>query len=330
MNLTEIVESAGWKNFMAKLYGMGATIVIVGALFKINHWPGGVYFITAGMTVEAIIFFFSSFEPLHEELDWTLVYPELAGMSDPDELENFKADTIGAEERVVERIDQVLAGESAPGGAVASSTGGVAVAGVPSGGISKEAAAAMSSFKVDELPDIDEATKATKSYTENIQKAATAVSGIDEAYSESVKGIKESADSLTTKYFETAETISKSGSEIATIYKDIASSISNGTFTLADGSKQYQENLGKLNDNLQTLNTVYEEQIKDSNERLKGTQQIYAGISDMMVNLKSSVEETGKYKEEMSKLKNSISSLNNVYSNMLNTIEETTKSKTNV
>lgn len=329
MSITEIVESAGWKNFMAKLYGMGATVVIVGALFKINHWPGGVYFITLGMTVEAFIFFFSSFEPLHEELDWTLVYPELAGMSDPDELESFKAGAIGTDERVVEQIDKVLTGESSP-----SSQPQVVAPPPPTGAaqgggttISKGSVSAMASFNADELPDVKEAAKATKSYTENIEKAATALSGIDDAYTESAKGIKESADSLTTTYFQTAETIAKSGNEIASIYKDVASSISSGTFTLADGSKQYQENVGKLNDNLHTLNTVYEEQIKDSSERLKGSQEIYAGLSDMMINLKSSIEETGKYKEEMSKLTNQISSLNMVYGNMLNTIEESTKKK---
>ena len=90
INLTDIVQSSGWRNFMAKLYGWGASVVIIGALFKINHWPGGALIITLGLCTEAIIFFFSAFEPLHEELDWTLVYPELAGLSDPDEIENFK------------------------------------------------------------------------------------------------------------------------------------------------------------------------------------------------------------------------------------------------
>jgi gliding motility-associated protein GldL len=90
MNITEIVQSSGWKNFMAKLYGFGAAVVIIGALFKIQHWPGASYMITAGLGTEAIIFFFSAFEPLHEELDWTLVYPELAGMTDPDEIETLK------------------------------------------------------------------------------------------------------------------------------------------------------------------------------------------------------------------------------------------------
>ena len=78
---------------MAKLYGIGASIVILGALFKIQHIPGGGLMITLGLATEAIIFFFSAFEPLHEELDWTLVYPELAGMTDPDELDEYKDET---------------------------------------------------------------------------------------------------------------------------------------------------------------------------------------------------------------------------------------------
>ena len=80
MNVSELVQSAGWKNFMAKLYGWGASVVIVGALFKINHWPGGGLVITLGLVTEAVIFFFSAFEPPFTEPDWSLVYPELAGM----------------------------------------------------------------------------------------------------------------------------------------------------------------------------------------------------------------------------------------------------------
>ncbi|WGK65334.1 type IX secretion system motor protein PorL/GldL [Croceiramulus getboli] len=61
------------------VYGMGAAIVIVGALFKIQHWPGGSAILTAGMIVEALVFMYSAFEKQGDELDWTLVYPELAG-----------------------------------------------------------------------------------------------------------------------------------------------------------------------------------------------------------------------------------------------------------
>ena len=63
--------SKGWKKFMAKLYGIGASIVIVGALFKIMHWPGSGALLTIGLLTEAVIFFFSAFEPLHEDPDWS-------------------------------------------------------------------------------------------------------------------------------------------------------------------------------------------------------------------------------------------------------------------
>jgi gliding motility-associated protein GldL len=79
------VNGKRFKNFMAKLYGLGAAVVILGAMFKILHYPGADIMLVVGLTTEAVIFFFSAFEKPHEEYDWTLVYPELAGMEDPDE-----------------------------------------------------------------------------------------------------------------------------------------------------------------------------------------------------------------------------------------------------
>ena len=85
--LDNIVRSKAYKNFMAKLYGIGAAVVIFGALFKIMHWPGANLMLIAGMTTETIIFFLSAFEPPHKEWDWSLVYPELAGMVDENAIE---------------------------------------------------------------------------------------------------------------------------------------------------------------------------------------------------------------------------------------------------
>jgi gliding motility-associated protein GldL len=67
------------KKVMAFAYGMGAAVVIVGALFKLMHWPGASAMLIAGLLTEAGIFGLSAFEPVEHELDWTLVYPELAG-----------------------------------------------------------------------------------------------------------------------------------------------------------------------------------------------------------------------------------------------------------
>jgi gliding motility-associated protein GldL len=60
-------------------YGMGAAVVIVGALFKIQHWTGASLMLIVGLSVEALIFGLSAFDPVDKELDWSLVYPELAG-----------------------------------------------------------------------------------------------------------------------------------------------------------------------------------------------------------------------------------------------------------
>ena len=83
MSFKEFSESKKYKNFMAKVYGIGASIVLVGALFKLTHmslfgWSGAANtMLTLGLLTEAIIFFFSAFEPAHLEPDWSLVYPEL-------------------------------------------------------------------------------------------------------------------------------------------------------------------------------------------------------------------------------------------------------------
>lgn len=67
------------KKLMNFLYGMGAAVVIVGALFKLMHWPGAGPMLIVGLLTEAFIFGLSAFEAPEKELDWSLVYPELAG-----------------------------------------------------------------------------------------------------------------------------------------------------------------------------------------------------------------------------------------------------------
>jgi len=67
------------KKLMNFLYGMGAAVVIVGALFKLMHWPGAGPMLIIGLLTEAFIFGLSAFEAPEKDLDWSLVYPELAG-----------------------------------------------------------------------------------------------------------------------------------------------------------------------------------------------------------------------------------------------------------
>src|SRR5690606_8813644 len=78
-----MAQSKSSKKLFNMAYGLGASIVILGALFKINHWElgpvNGTILLAVGLITEAIIFAISAFEPVEEDLDWSLVYPELAG-----------------------------------------------------------------------------------------------------------------------------------------------------------------------------------------------------------------------------------------------------------
>ncbi|MEZ4779965.1 MAG: gliding motility protein GldL [Flavobacteriaceae bacterium] len=78
-----MAQSKSSKKLFNMAYGLGASIVILGALFKILHWElgplnGGIL-LAVGLITEAIIFAISAFEPVDDDLDWSLVYPELAG-----------------------------------------------------------------------------------------------------------------------------------------------------------------------------------------------------------------------------------------------------------
>ncbi|MBS9774890.1 MAG: gliding motility protein GldL [Tenacibaculum sp.] len=73
-----MAQSKTKKKLFNMAYGIGAAVVILGALFKLQHWPFADLMLIIGLVVEALIFFLSAFESVEEDLDWTKVYPELA------------------------------------------------------------------------------------------------------------------------------------------------------------------------------------------------------------------------------------------------------------
>ncbi len=300
-SLADIVESSGWKKFMAKLYGWGASVVIIGALFKIQHWKFAGLFLTLGLCTEAIIFFFSAFEPLHEELDWTLVYPELAGMSEQEEMEEMKEVGAGFGGRPVERIENLL-GEASINEDTLKNIGS---------GLQRLQTAASG------IADISGATVATQEFMKNIKAAAGSAGSMHEVYSSSVQSIKESAGSLANAYLQSAEQVAKSGGEVAGSYQRIAETLKGEHDMISQSGRTHEQHLEALNKNLSALNAVYELQAKEGSEHLKGSQKVYSGIEEMVAKLKDSIDETSRYKDEVVKLRDNLSSLNNIYGNML-------------
>lgn len=290
MNISEIVQSSGWKSFMAKLYGFGASIVIIGAMFKIMHWPFAGFMITLGLSTEAIIFFFSAFEPLHEELDWTLVYPELAGMTDPDEIEEIKeSGKLG--HTTLDRFEDLVQNANIGPDTFKKLGDSLNKLNATSSGIA----------------DITEATVATSQYANNMKTAASSIGTLTNTFSQSTNVLQDSIQTLSSSY------------------AALSGNVKNDLASISEGTRGYSSHVENLNKNLSALNAVYELQLRESNSHLKETQTVYSGMNNLMDNLKHSAEETQKYREEISQLSKNLSSLNSVYGNMLAAMNVITK-----
>jgi gliding motility-associated protein GldL len=286
MSLAELVQSSGWKNMISKLYGLGASVVIIGALFKIQHWHLAGLMLTIGLITEAVIFFFSAFEPLHEEVDWSLVYPELAGIPDDE------AQKLG------------------PNGA--RNYG--AVSGGGGGGAGSVALAKFDEMleKAEITPDLFQklggGMRKLSEATENMN-AMGDVSAASSRYLNTVNVANDSLGKLSDSYQSTTRVLN----ETSSTYRNIADSYS----VIEGGGKSYQQQLEALNKNLSALNAVYELQRKGVNEHLKETDSLYNGIQGLMKDLSESAGDTKKYREQITKLNDNLSALNNVYGNML-------------
>jgi gliding motility-associated protein GldL len=290
MSLAELVQSSGWKNFISKLYGLGASVVIIGALFKIQHWPLAGTMLTIGLLTEAVIFFFSAFEPLHEEIDWSLVYPELAGIPEEDST-------------------QLVSHGGKYQGAVTSGGGGGYGGGAGSVALSKfDEMLEKAEITPDLFQKLGVGMKKLSESTANMNSMGD-VSAASSKYMNTINVANDSLGKLTDSYQTTTKLINETGST----YRNMADSLS----VIEVGGKSYQQQLESLNKNLSALNSVYELQRKGADEHMKESENLYKGIQGLMKDLSESAGDTKKYREQITKLNDNLSALNNVYGNML-------------
>jgi gliding motility-associated protein GldL len=294
MSLAEIVQSSGWKNFISKLYGLGASVVIVGALFKIQHWPLAGTMLTIGLLTEAVIFFFSAFEPLHEEIDWSLVYPELSGIPEEEtgELSAHHGKYSGSVSG---------GGGSGGGGGYGGGSGAVALA-------KFDEMLENAEISPDLFMKLGAGMKKLSDSTANISVMGD-ISAASSKYMNTVNMANDSLGKLADSYQSTARIINETGST----YRNMADSLS----VIEVGGKSYQQHLETLNKNLSALNTVYELQRKGADEHIKESETLYKGIQGLMKDLSESAGDAKKYREQITKLNDNLAALNNVYGNML-------------
>jgi len=100
-----MAKTRNTKKLFNYAYGIGASIVILGALFKIQHWSGGGAMLSIGMIVEALVFFISAFDSVEEDLDWSLVYPELGSRQEKDK---DRKDARESQSLLSQKLDSML------------------------------------------------------------------------------------------------------------------------------------------------------------------------------------------------------------------------------
>lgn len=320
---------------MAKLYGIGASIVIIGALFKITHIPYADEMLFVGLTTEAIIFFFSAFEAPHVEPDWSLVYPELAGI-----YHNAASveDDFGDDESVTQQLDNLLAEAKIDSELIESLGSGLRNLSVTAGNMNQMAdtASANSDFvekvknagssvsnltssydKASEIlgRDID----ASEQYHSNILKASSAASSLSSVYDKAAENINSDSSSsaeFSSKVLEAAQSASMLTEEYKKSIAMMRQSSDALNFTGVDSSN-YNEEMQKISLNLSALNAVYELQLISSNNQVEASTKVQDSMNQFLKNLNQSIETTQHYQKGVQSLAENVDALNKVYGNML-------------
>lgn len=253
-----MAKSGSWfdtkpgKRFMAMTYGLGASVVILGALFKLMHWPGAGAMLTAGLGTEAFIFAITAFLPIHDDPDWTLVYPELAGSGDPKKKKE-KGDE-------VERLNKMLQ-----------------QANIKQETIDKLGKGMQSlSTSVDGLKVAADATKVTSNYTEKVKEVTTSLDGLNKSYAAAAKSVSTLGDGqkISKDFYETMQNVTGKLSQLNSVYElelkestehskaignyhNAMGALLNNLTATKDNSEKLKNEVSRLSKNLESLNQVY-------------------------------------------------------------------------
>ncbi|MDI1257237.1 MAG: gliding motility protein GldL [Flavobacterium sp.] len=193
------------KKAMNFAYGMGAAVVIVGALFKIIHFElgplTGNVMLTIGLVTEALIFALSAFEPVDNELDWSLVYPELAGGQAKEK--GKKEDPKDAQGMLSQKLDAMLKEAKVDGELMASLGNSIKNFESAAKGISPAA----------------DGIAATKKYSEELSMAAAQMESLNSLYKVQLESAARNADANK----EIADNASKLKDQMQSMTANIAS-----------------------------------------------------------------------------------------------------------
>jgi gliding motility-associated protein GldL len=258
------LESRGFKLFMKYLYGLGAAVVIGGALFKIMHWPFANEMLIAGMGTEVVVFFVSAFEPLHAELDWGKVYPQL------NEDDEFVMDSGEVDKSGMSAEEALAIAEKGMGGIELSSD------------LFDSLSGSLEGLKnnVDKLSKIEDATVATNEYTASVRNATGKMSQLNDGYASTVDAMSNLSSSVggaaqqANAYHVEVQRVTKNLASLNAVYEmelqdaqqHIATinkfyeSLGGAMTNMVEASKDaeaYRNEVSSLTKNLRDLNSIY-------------------------------------------------------------------------
>ena len=247
-----------FQTIMPKVYGIGAAVVIIGAMFKILHLPGADQMLMIGLTTEAIIFFLSAFEPPHRDPDWSKVYPELSEDYEGPVHRISKQSAGGASP--TQQMDQML--EKAKIGPELIESLGKGMRNL-----------ADSASKMSTLAD---AAVSTNEYAKNVQTASKSLLEMNKSYDVTVTAMKGMAEASkdAKEYHSQVQNVTKNLSALNAVYEmelkdseshvkamqkfyDNMSAALQGMTKAGENTQRFATELDKLTGNITSLNKIY-------------------------------------------------------------------------
>ena len=328
------IRSKYYKKFMARLYGWGASVVILGALFKINHYPGADLMLVFGLGMEAVIFFFSAFEKPSVDPDWSMVYPELKPFYHGDGI-GKKSDSI----RPTKELDNLLKNADIDQQLIDRLGEGLEKLSDSTSKMSDVADAALASNDYAEniILASNSATELNSAYQktsqsllhdadanldhgEKVREATEKVTELSDSYEEANKVLKNDI-SATEVFSNNIRMAGESAKDLADNYKESTEKITKSAdaldFSNIEGTS-YNEQLKKIADTLSSLNQLYELQLQSSSQQVESSSKLHSTMNNYLTNMTESADKMIEYKHNMDQLNEKMAALNEVYANMLN------------
>lgn len=314
--MAKIFQTKAYKVITGYVYGWGATAVIIGALFKIMHFPGAGVVLTIGMCVEAFIFFLSAFEPAMEHYDWARVFPELGA----------NGEQLGVSQKAVRKTEAPV---TAP------------VAGTVSIGL-EEADVNKLRQGIDKIvATADNFAEASVSVPEFAKKITTAavsfeklgektekmgdllevsLNNFSEGCGEIHQILQDSARTMTSQIKSNCEKLAATMGQSADGFGNLSKIMEEQMLQVKSQAENYTQQVSAVNKNISALNALYELQVNETKDCLESFRGMQSDMGEMLENVSLSLDSTKLFKQESQQLANNVASLNSVYGNMLSVI----------